>query len=171
MARTKRVGASGKKAGIEYGARQRRAQVVAYRMDKLTFAAIGKLMNISTVRAFQIWQDALAEVIQKPGENALKMELERLDKMMAAVEIAAFAGDHEAIKSALRIMDRRAKYLGLDAPTKMTGTLMGDIGVHHDGEVRQVMQIEFVPANHEELPPMVDVTPEKANGHAHSDIE
>ena len=47
------------------------------------------------------------------------MELARLDAMLSALDDKIEAGDTKAIGTALRIMDRRAKYLGLDGPIKI----------------------------------------------------
>jgi hypothetical protein len=46
------------------------------------------------------------------------MELARLDRLQAAVWGDAIAGDIAAIHTVLKIMERRAKYAGLDAPTR-----------------------------------------------------
>jgi len=44
------------------------------------------------------------------------LELERCDRLQAAVWPAATQGDVAAVAAVLRIMERRARYLGLDAP-------------------------------------------------------
>jgi len=63
-----------------------------------------------------------AELDALPRENAeavRTMELARLDAMLSALDDKIEAGDTKAIGTALRIMDRRAKYLGLDGPIKI----------------------------------------------------
>lgn len=60
------------------------------------------------------------------GADALRgLELERLDRMQLGLWPRAIAGDVKAVAAVLRIMTRRAKLLGLDAPTR----------VQHEGEI------------------------------------
>ena len=46
------------------------------------------------------------------------LELERLDKLWFAMYRQATQGNQGAVDRCIRIMERRAKLLGLDAPTK-----------------------------------------------------
>ena len=48
-----------------------------------------------------------------------ELELRRLDKLLDAQWDKALNGDLGAVQAVLRIMDRRATYLGLDAPVKV----------------------------------------------------
>jgi hypothetical protein len=66
---------------------------------------------------------AEAEAIDRvtPVRQAvIEMELDRLDAMFLAIAGRAATGDVAAIDRALRIQERRAKLLGLDAPTQQT---------------------------------------------------
>ncbi len=47
------------------------------------------------------------------------IECERLDALQRAVWDAAIGGDVDAVKAALQVIDRRAKLLGLNAPTRV----------------------------------------------------
>ena len=47
-----------------------------------------------------------------------RLELERLDRMLSAMDSQVDHGDPTAINTALRIAERRARLLGLDAPAK-----------------------------------------------------
>ena len=58
---------------------------------------------------------------RETGENVetvRSIELRRCDSMIVALWPAALRGDPQAIDRVIKIMDRRAKFLGLDAPTK-----------------------------------------------------
>ncbi len=68
--------------------------------------------------AWKLVQDAIHEIIREPAEEVLQLELARLDAMLLGVWTKAKGGDSHAIDRALRIMDRRAAYLGLDAPKR-----------------------------------------------------
>lgn len=64
----------------------------------------------------------------KDADAVISMELERLDAMLRALWPKVEKGDTAAIDRVIKIQDRRAKYLGLDAPTKtdITGTVEVD---------------------------------------------
>lgn len=75
---------------------------------------------------YGISQQHVSEIIRKvreslPEADALELrraDLERLDVMLPNNMLMAIAGDKDAVNSVLKIMERRAKLLGLDAPTK-----------------------------------------------------
>jgi hypothetical protein len=53
------------------------------------------------------------------AEELREVELLRLDRLQAAVWGAAVQGDLRAIETCLKILDRRAKLLGLDSAIKL----------------------------------------------------
>jgi hypothetical protein len=61
-----------------------------------------------------------------PLEEYRQLELDRLDVMQDALWPKVLEGDTRAIDTALRLMDRRARLLGLDAPTRTEGVLTLD---------------------------------------------
>jgi hypothetical protein len=56
------------------------------------------------------------------------MELERLDEMLLALWPSARRGAHGAIGLVLAIQDRRARYLGLDAPRSLDLQVKAEFG-------------------------------------------
>ena len=91
--------------------------------------AIADKLGIARLQVYRLIQAALADaVIARKEEVAhlTELELQRLDAMTKGVSEAAEKGNSRAIDSALKIMDRRAKMLGLDAPTKQE--IAGDNG-------------------------------------------
>lgn len=62
-----------------------------------------------------------------PLEEYRQLELDRLDAMQEALWPKVLDADTRAIDTALRLMDRRAKLLGLDAPTRTEGVLSLDV--------------------------------------------
>ena len=60
----------------------------------------------------------LKAITREPAEEVLRLDLERLDKMWGIHYLNAQAGDAMALSSCMRIMERRARLLGLDAPSK-----------------------------------------------------
>jgi hypothetical protein len=60
--------------------------------------------------------------ISEGAEEVLNLELQRLDTMLLAVWPKAASGDSGAIDRVLKLMDRRARYLGLDTPQRLEHT-------------------------------------------------
>lgn len=76
--------------------------------------ALGYTCHASAVKAVQ---RALKQTLREPADDVRELELERLEAMWRKTWEWIERGDPRAIDRALRIMERRAKYLGLDAPT------------------------------------------------------
>lgn len=110
---TKRPGGS-KTSSISVARRERMAKVLELRKSGANFAQIGDRLNVSKTQAYKDFRDALKDVTQEPALDVLKIELERLDAMLLGLWRDARTGDTKAIGTVLKIMDRRAKYLGLD---------------------------------------------------------
>jgi AraC-like DNA-binding protein len=62
----------------------------------------------------------LDQIVVPAVEEYRKMELERLDALQLAVWPAARRGDYQAIDRVLKIMERRARLLGLDVQPDAT---------------------------------------------------
>src|SRR5262249_60655880 len=56
------------------------------------------------------------------AESLRQLELERLDAMLMGIWSAASRGDLASIDRAIKIMERRSRFLGLDAPEKVAPT-------------------------------------------------
>lgn len=76
---------------------------------------------------------AIEEITEEPAKEVLKLELSRLDAMLLGLYQKAKSGDAAAVDRVIRIMDRRAKYLGLDAPEK--SELTGKDGAPLNGAI------------------------------------
>lgn len=57
---------------------------------------------------------ALEGLVRRPAEAYVNEELDRLDAMLTGLWPKARRGDVRSVDAVLRIMDRRARYLGLD---------------------------------------------------------
>ena len=64
------------------------------------------------------FDNAIKRTMQPVADEVRTLELERLDRFLSYLWAAIEQGDPVAIDKGLKIMDRRAKYLGLDAPIK-----------------------------------------------------
>jgi hypothetical protein len=67
--------------------------------------------------AYKAVMSALQRTLQEPADELRRMEIARLDSLFFEVYRSARQGSLPAIDRALKIMERRARLLGLDAPT------------------------------------------------------
>jgi ribosomal protein L15E len=107
---------------------ERRAEALAYRLQGLTFAQIGQKMGYSAERACRVVNQELEARRQEAAETAdsiRELEVMRLDELQQGIYVAGKGGAVTAIDRLLKIMERRARLLGLDAPTRtaLEGTL------------------------------------------------
>jgi len=65
---------------------------------------------------------ALRDMLREPAEQVRTLELSRLDDMLMSIWARVRSGDVSAIDRALRLSERRARLLGLDAPVKVAPT-------------------------------------------------
>lgn len=120
------TGRSGKKArGRAATTAERRERAFELRKAGATFKTIGEQLGISEQAASRHISRVLRQLAEKLQEDAIlvrQMEAERLDRFFLALWTRAVAGDVVSIDRALRIMERRAKLLGLDMPLKVAPT-------------------------------------------------
>ncbi|WNN95953.1 helix-turn-helix DNA binding domain protein [Arthrobacter phage Hirko] len=63
---------------------------------------------------------AYEATIKEPAEEVRQLEIQRLDMMLLGLASKGlFEGDVHAVKAGIALMARRAKLLGLDAPTEI----------------------------------------------------
>ena len=88
------------------------------------------------------FDNAIKRTMQPVADEVRTLELERLDRFLSYLWDKIEQGDPVAIDKGLKIMDRRAKYLGLDAPIKQqveVTTFEG--GTELDREVARLAQL------------------------------
>ncbi|KAB7850133.1 hypothetical protein [Streptomyces mobaraensis] len=102
---------------------ERRTKAIAMRLAGVDFETIAERLGYASrgaatkdlIRALEIRhaeQGAQAEVLRS-------VEAQRLDRLQAAAWALALQGDLKAIETVVRIIDRRCRLLGLDAPARM----------------------------------------------------
>ncbi len=102
-------------------ARDLEGDALALRRAGASFREIASQLGCSSTSAFRAVSRVLDRTMVELGESAAvlrAMELERLDALLAAVWPAAVAGDLPSVAMALRVAERRARLLGLDAPVR-----------------------------------------------------
>lgn len=101
-------------------AAENQALALRFRKAGYTYDDIAKRVGYaSAAGAEKAVKAALHKMIKDDAKDVLTMELARLDDLLKGVYTLAEIGNQGAIDRVLRIMERRASYLGIDAPTKI----------------------------------------------------
>src|SRR5699024_8410222 len=103
----------------EFERAERKKNAVELRLAGASYRDIGNALGCSTVTAMNDCKEALAEIPMQQADEMRTVELSRLDLLQRAVWGKAIKGDLQAVDRALKIIDRRAKLLGLDAPQQV----------------------------------------------------
>jgi len=99
--------------------KENRDRALELRTAGLPYSAIGKAMNLSKSQAARLVEQGLNELTESIKEKALnvrELELRRLDAIVASHWTSR--ADPKSANVILNSMDRRAKFLGLDAPSR-----------------------------------------------------
>jgi hypothetical protein len=110
-------------------AKEKAARALELRKEGKTFEEIAAETGYSSRQAaYDAVKRAMSALTREPATELLELELARLDTMWGAHYIKAQRGDVQALAACMRIMERRAKLLGLDAPDKSSTELTGPDG-------------------------------------------
>jgi hypothetical protein len=94
---------------------EREVKVLEMRRAGFSFQAIADELHIShRSDAAKLYKRAMARTLQEPAADIRRLESERLDALQVGVWARAIAGDPRSVDSVVRVMERRAKLLGLD---------------------------------------------------------
>jgi DNA-binding CsgD family transcriptional regulator len=97
-------------------AQEREARALDMRKAGATYQQIANTLNVSRPAAYKMVARSLHEMKAEHVDEVRQLELTRLDALVLALWKQALAGDVQVVDRVLKIMDRRAAYLGLDAP-------------------------------------------------------
>lgn len=117
-------------AGNETSARRARMlelqpKALELRRAGKNYGEIAAMLDIGKTSAHRMVKAGLAEAaaqVEAQAGELIALELSRLDAMLAGLWPSARQGGLGAIDRVLKIMERRAKLLGLDAPVKVAQT-------------------------------------------------
>ncbi len=104
---------------------ERRRIALELRKAGATYEEIGRSLGITKQSAHELVSKVLDEIQSKTSDDAdavKTLEIERLDALFKGLWPSASKGNPQAVEKALKIMERRARLLGLDAPTKLAST-------------------------------------------------
>ena len=98
---------------------EKEAQVLSLRRLGATFDQIAKQLGYASGSgAYMAYRRACLKIIYEEVEETRKMEMDRLDNAQTRIMPQVNLGNIPAINALLRIMERRARLLGLDMPIK-----------------------------------------------------
>jgi hypothetical protein len=119
---------------------ERRSKAIAMRLAGMDYDTIAKRLGYyNRGAAYNDITAALEQNVAEQNRNAdvlRQEELQRLDRLQAGVWTAAASGDTKAVDTALRIIDRRCKLLGLDAPVRHEVVTMDAV----ESEIRRLSE-------------------------------
>ena len=110
--------------------RDRAAKALDLRIDGKSYRQIGAELRVSEKTAYYDVQSELAlldAACTVKAERLRDIEARRLDKWTLALAPALREGDPRAVLAAVKLMERRARLLGLDGPIKIAGAAGGPI--------------------------------------------
>lgn len=95
-------------------------QVLEYRRAGMIFDEIAKRTGYANASgAYLAYKRAIKRTMQQPADELRQQELDRLDRLTLAAWPAAMKGDTKSILAIAKLMERRAKLIGLDKPIKI----------------------------------------------------
>jgi hypothetical protein len=103
-------------------------QALELRIAGLTFRQIAVQLGVDARTAYDDVQTelgALDPVVAKQAERLRDLEVARLDRLWLALNPGIKAGQPGAVLAAVRVMERRAKLLGLDSAERVV--LSGEV--------------------------------------------
>lgn len=98
------------------------SEIFQLRLQGQTVRAIAENYNVTVDEVRAALRRMIAGMTPKYRADLVELENERLDAMMQNIFDQAQRGSMDHIDTVLKIMDRRAKLLGLDAPVKTSHT-------------------------------------------------
>jgi hypothetical protein len=107
---------------------ERRRLAIEMKLRGMTWQAIADSLGYRGGRA-AVAVDvnrALEHIIKEPATELVNQEVARLDRMLEGLYPKATKGDARAADTVLRLMERRAKYLGLDKLPPSTEVAVAD---------------------------------------------
>ena len=128
-------------------AREREVRAFQLRLAGATYSQIADDLGISLGGAHKIIMRVLQRLettAEETAEVVRRLEVERLDRMLLGLWPQAAKGGQGAVDRVLRIMERRAKLLGLDKPARqeISGPDGGPLDLSHLSDEELIREIE-----------------------------
>lgn len=121
--------------------RQRESEIVELRTEGFVWREIAQRVNMSTAGVAKAYDRALTRIIAPSLERHRVTELDRLDILQRVYWQPAINGNLRAADFVLRVIEKRAKLLGLDAPIKIQTEVVTYDGTDLDAEVERFARL------------------------------
>ena len=98
------------------------SEALALRIAGATYRQIGERLKVHYTTAFKAVQHELAgldAIKLQQAERLRDLEVERCERLILGLWSNATRGDDKSVHAVLRVMERKAKLLGIDAPTQV----------------------------------------------------
>ena len=115
--------------GEDAAKRDRAVKALDLRIGGATYRQIGAHLGVSECTAYHDVQDELDAIGKEKAERLRELEIQRLDALTMALAPGIQSGDVRAILATVRVMERRAKLLGLDGPQQFAGPDGGPVAI------------------------------------------
>ena len=116
-------------------------QIVELRKEGYVWREIATLVGMSTEGVYKAYNRAMVRTLRPATEELREMELERLDALQLTYWQPAVQGNLRAADFILKVIDKRAKLLGLDAPVKVQAEVVTYDGTDLDREVERYARL------------------------------
>jgi hypothetical protein len=118
-------------------------KVLDLRRAGFTFQRIAEEVGYATPSGAQrALERIMSRNIPQAPEEFRWQELDRLDRMQVALWPRAMKGDDRAIGTIVRLMERRARLVGIDAPTKIQAEVVNYDGNRDiDGDIERIVNL------------------------------
>jgi hypothetical protein len=119
----------------------REREIVELRTEGYVWREIAVQVGMSTAGVYKAYNRAMTRVITPAVNEHRELELDRLDILQRTYWQPAVNGNLRAADFVLRVIDKRAKLLGLDAPLKVQAEVVTYDGSDLDAEVERFARL------------------------------
>ena len=120
---------------------EKETTIIELRHEGYVWREIATMVDMSIAGVVKAYKRALTRHPIAAIEEHRELELDRLDNLQRTYWQPAVAGNLRAADFVLRVIDKRAKLLGLDAPLKVQAEVVTYDGSDLDREVERVARL------------------------------
>ena len=120
---------------------EKEATIIELRHEGYVWREIATMVDMSIAGVVKAYKRALMRHPIATIEEHRELELDRLDNLQRTYWQPAVNGNLRAADYVLRVIDKRAKLLGLDAPLKVQAEVVTYDGSNLDAEVERVARL------------------------------
>ena len=120
---------------------EKEATIIELRHEGYVWREIATMVDMSIAGVVKAYKRALMRHPIATIEEHRELELDRLDNLQRTNWQPAVNGNLRAADYVLRVIDKRAKLLGLDAPLKVQAEVVTYDGSNLDAEVERVARL------------------------------